>query len=91
MARGLAIGAVDLSLVSPVQRRVNCSVGPWENVSNGGSLLKKKKRRVKIPYNESKEFIEVKIIIITDYKLMWIWFKSTDFFPWKPQMPTEMA
>lgn len=38
VARGLAIGAVDLSFVSPVQRRVNWSVGPWENVSNGGNL-----------------------------------------------------
>ena len=26
--RGLATGAVDLSLASPVQRRVNCRVGP---------------------------------------------------------------
>lgn len=36
--RGLATGAVDFPLPSPVQRSVNCNVGPWENVSNGGSL-----------------------------------------------------
>lgn len=42
VARGLATGAVDLSLLSPVQRRVNCNVGPWENVSNGGSRWTKK-------------------------------------------------
>lgn len=28
VASGLATGAVDRSLASPVQRRVNCSVGP---------------------------------------------------------------
>lgn len=38
VARGLATGALDFPLVSPVQRRINCNVGPWENVSNGGSL-----------------------------------------------------
>lgn len=38
VASGLATGAVDLPLASPVQRRMNCSVGPWENVSNGGNL-----------------------------------------------------
>lgn len=38
VARGLATGAVDFPLASPVQRSMNCSVGPWENVSNGGSL-----------------------------------------------------
>lgn len=38
VARGLATGALDFPLVSPVQRRTNCNVGPWENVSNGGSL-----------------------------------------------------
>lgn len=38
VARGFATGAVDFPLASPVQRSVNCSVGPWENVSNGGSL-----------------------------------------------------
>lgn len=38
VARGLATGAVDFPLASPVQRRMNCNVGPWENVSNGGSL-----------------------------------------------------
>lgn len=36
--RGLATGAVDFPLASPVQRSMNCNVGPWENVSNGGSL-----------------------------------------------------
>lgn len=45
VARGLAIGAVDLSFVSPVQRRVNWSVGPWENVSNGGNLWGKNKKQ----------------------------------------------
>lgn len=40
VASGLATGAVDLPLASPVQRRINCSVGPWENVSNGGNLCK---------------------------------------------------
>lgn len=38
VARGLATGALDFPLVSPVHRRMNCNVGPWENVSNGGSL-----------------------------------------------------
>lgn len=38
VARGLATGAVDFPLASPVQRSINCNVGPWENVSNGGSL-----------------------------------------------------
>lgn len=42
VARGLATGALDFPLVSPVQRRINCSVGPWENVSNGGSLCEEK-------------------------------------------------
>lgn len=28
VASGLATGAVDLPLASPVQRRMNCSVGP---------------------------------------------------------------
>lgn len=28
VARGLATGAVDLPLASPVQRSMNCSVGP---------------------------------------------------------------
>lgn len=35
VARGLATGAVERLDASPVQRRVNCSVGPWEKVRSG--------------------------------------------------------
>lgn len=35
VASGLATGAVERLDASPVQRRVNCSVGPWENVRSG--------------------------------------------------------
>lgn len=36
VARGLATGAVERSEEWVVQRRVNCRVGPWEKLSNGG-------------------------------------------------------
>lgn len=40
VARGLATGAVESSEESLVHRRVNCSVGPWEKLSNGGKRYK---------------------------------------------------
>lgn len=49
VARGLASGALDFPLVSPVQRRMNCKVGPWENVSNGGSLCGRTKPGSVVP------------------------------------------
>lgn len=69
VARGFAIGAVDLSFVSPVQRRVNWSVGPWENVSNGGNLcrvgeVKKKTQQNKCLHKNNHEKI------FTGHKLM---------------------
>lgn len=36
VASGLATGAVERSEAWLVQRRVNCRVGPWEKLSNGG-------------------------------------------------------
>lgn len=40
VARGFATGAVERSEESLVQRRVNCRVGPWEKLSNGGKRYK---------------------------------------------------
>lgn len=42
VARGLATGAVERSEELLVQRRVNCRVGPWEKLSNGGKHYKKR-------------------------------------------------
>lgn len=62
--RGLATGAVEGSLGSPVQRRVNCKVGPWEKVSNGGNLFKIQESTIAIyidsPLNEIYTAVKIR-------------------------------
>lgn len=48
VASGLATGAVEWSAESLVQRSVNCRVGPWEKLSNGGKRYKNSKHGVSL-------------------------------------------
>lgn len=48
VASGLATGAVEWSAESLVQRSVNCRVGPWEKLSNGGKRCKNSKHGVSL-------------------------------------------
>lgn len=88
VARGLATGAVERSEESVVQRRVNCSVGPWEKLSKGGKHYQKEKREK----GETKSLQILKLNCawgIAIYSLF-KYFQQTPFHPgWSPKLPSS--